>query len=201
MNSGNIFSRISNASNTAAKLISDVKNSGRNVNETKTSDVKPPSAVAGKESSPSRHSSSSSVIDVNRNNNRDTAAVTAMVKEAEVSPETQYPTSLDANLVEQDTGVISSTNTNVGDYLSRFKQIALMAAHASPATGKLIAGHAQTVVKSVAVVAKSAVDSVEATKNAIRTRHEATAKVRLYYLTSPLLLVTFGNDLLLMHCH
>ena len=201
MNSGNIFSRISNASSTAAKLISDVKNSGRNVNETKTSDVNPSSAVTGKESSPSKHSSSSSLIDVNRNNNRDTAAVTAIVKEAEVSRETQYPTNLDANLVEQDIGVISPTNANAGDYLSRFKQIALMAAHASPATGKLIAGHAQTVVKSVAVVAKSAVDSVEATKNAIRTRHEATAKVRLHYLTLHFLIVTCAIDLLLEHCH
>ena len=184
---GGVFSMISNASKAAVRLIPDVKNSGRNVNGTTTNDVSTASAVAMRESGLPDHSSSSSMTGEHRSNARpsnqiiEAAAINPVEKEAEDSPETQYPTILDANLVEDDTRVIPSANIIGGDYFLRLRQIALMAAHASPATGKIIAGHAQTVVKSVVVVAKSAVDSVEATKTAIRTRHEARAKVRLNF--------------------
>jgi hypothetical protein len=199
MSSGNIFSRISSASNNAARLISDAKKSVRNVNEATTVDVSHASASAsfGNESGMPNYTSSTSTSGENQSNARsscqhiDAAVVNTSDSEVHHSPgtSTQYPTAPDATIVEDDTRVFPATT----DYFSRFKQIALMAAHASPATGKIIAGHAQTVVKSVAVVAKSAVDSVEATKTAIRTRHEARAKVCLLHLFDPTIIVTLNT--------
>lgn len=74
--------------------------------------------------------------------------------------------------------VTTHSTLNVGNYLSKFRDIALMAAKASPATGMMIAGHAQNVAKSVAVAAMSAVDTVEATKTAIMRGQEQRSKVR-----------------------
>ena len=199
MSSGNIFSRISSASNTAARLISEAKKSGRNVNEATTVDVSHASASASarNESGMPDYTSSTSTSGETQSNARsssqhiDAAVVNTSDSEVHHSPgtSTQYPTAQDNTVVEDDTRVVPATN----DYFSRFKQIALMAAHASPATGKIIAGHAQTIVKSVAVVAKSAVDSVEATKTAICTRHEARAKVCLRPLFDPTILVSMNT--------
>ena len=66
----------------------------------------------------------------------------------------------------------SITTTTSVDYMSRFKNIALLAARATPVTSMMLAGHAHSVAKSVVGAAKSAVDSVEATKTAMRIRKE-----------------------------
>ena len=67
---------------------------------------------------------------------------------------------------------VVSTDASVPEnYLTKFRKIV------SPATGMIIAGHAQNVANSVVVVAKNAVSSVGATKSAIMNRQEARAKV------------------------
>jgi hypothetical protein len=76
-------------------------------------------------------------------------------------------------------GAITNSSVNVGSYFSKIRDIAMMAAKASPATGMMIAGHAQNVAKSVAVAAMSAVDTVEATKTAIMRGQEQRSKVCL----------------------
>ena len=88
--------------------------------------------------------------------------------------------------------VISNTpsitaSTSV-DYMSRFKNIALLAARATPVTSMMLAGHAHSVAKSVVGAAKSAVDSVEATKTAMRIRKE---RVRTILFTIIPALFTF----------
>lgn len=72
---------------------------------------------------------------------------------------------------------ITNSSINVGNYLTKIRDIAMMAAKASPATGMMIAGHAQNVAKSVAVAAMNAVDTVEATKTAIMKGQEQRSKV------------------------
>ena len=71
---------------------------------------------------------------------------------------------------EENSGV--STDASIPDnYLTKFRKIV------SPATGMIIAGHAQNVANSVVGVAKNAVSSVGATKSAIMNRQESRAKV------------------------
>jgi hypothetical protein len=76
-------------------------------------------------------------------------------------------------------GAVTNSSVNMGNYFTKIRDIAMMAAKASPATGMMIAGHAQNVAKSVAVAAMSAVDTVEATKTAIMRGQEQRSKVRL----------------------
>lgn len=73
---------------------------------------------------------------------------------------------------------ISSDASVPENYLSKFRKIV------SPATGMIIAGHAQNVANSVVVVAKNAVSTVGATKSAIMNRQESRAKVSSQRLQS-----------------
>lgn len=89
-------------------------------------------------------------------------------------------------------GAVTNSSLNVGNYFSKIRDIAIMAAKASPVTGMMIAGHAQNVAKSVAVAAMSAVDTVEATKTAIMRGQEQRSKVRyLFSSVSRLFLCLF----------
>ena len=89
--------------------------------------------------------------------------------------------------VISNTPSITTTSTSV-DYMSRFKNIALLAARATPVTSMMLAGHAHSVAKSVVGAAKSAVDSVEATKTAMRIRKE---RVRTIIVSFPLYLYLY----------
>lgn len=193
MNSS-FLNRISAASTSAARLIADAKTAAQLAGERVRTDH---ASAALMEMDRSSHSvvetAAKSVLPSSDSMNQNAAVMNVIPTAADDKGTEDNAISVEEDkgeIVATCAGILVNTTTTTAntatvtvDYMSRFRQIALLAAQATPVTSKMIAGHAQNVANSVAVAAKSAVDSVGARKSAIMNRQEARV-CRSFYLFS-----------------